>query len=136
MPTNRRVVAPAATLLVALLLPLAAACGRGAASAEPSLRPATCAGRFEVVVTSDRNRRILVIEHSPTTPSIVIGEVLGRTSNAWVIRDIVGIHFTAIDAETGELYAAEARHPRGYTARQVRIVRQCVIEPDPDSVAT
>ncbi|MCE7960088.1 MAG: hypothetical protein DYH06_19445, partial [Acidobacteria bacterium ACB2] len=112
-----------------------AACGRGAASADPSLTPQTCAGEWQVVVTSERNRRILVIEQGPTVRRTVIGEVLGRTSNAWAVNPAVGVHYTAVDAETGELYAAESRHPRGYTARQVRIVRQCVIQTEPDTTA-
>ena len=110
--------------LVSLAGVFAGACVGG--SANPA--PAPCSGTLELVVTNDRPTRVRVIEQSAIDAPRTIGDMMGRGTETFTIIDRAGVYYGVYAADTGELLAAEASHPRGATSRGATVSRRCVVE--------
>jgi hypothetical protein len=119
LPNTLRPLLPA--LAIALL---AAACG--GARVGPVSSPVTCSGEAELVVANQQALRARVLEHSTIAPTRVLGEIPGRGSRSYPVRQVTGVYYAVEIVDTGELLAAEAAHPRGVFSRGATLQRRCV----------
>lgn len=104
---------------------LVAACsGSGGAGGAPT--PANCAGSIELLVENETPLRVRVLELSRAGDSRLLGEMSGRGTRTFTIRDFAGMTYAVVADETGELLASEQGHPRGYQSRGATISRACV----------
>ncbi len=113
-----------------LLLPavagllIAAACGGARASGAPGI--VTCAGDAQLVVTNEQVLRVRVVERSTIEPPRVIGEIPGRGTRTFPVRQATGVYYSVEVVDSGELLAAEPAHPRGAVSRGARLERRCL----------
>lgn len=136
MTTNRRLTPPGANrrrsafrpLIAGLALATAGALGACAGSSGPGdmPTPANCAGTIELLVENETPLRVRVLELSRAGDSRLLGEMSGRGTRTFTIRDQAGMTYAVVADETGELLASEQGHPRGYQSNGARISRACV----------
>lgn len=122
---SRRTLPAPAVLALALLL--GAACGGGSGQAGEAPGPAVnCRDDAQLVVTNEQALRVRVVERSTIEPPRIIGEIPGRGTRTFPVRQVVGVYYTVEIIDTGELLAAEPAHPRGAVSRGARLERRCV----------
>lgn len=136
MTVNRRLTPPRANRCLgglmralaaasALGFGLAGACS-GSSGAGGAPTPASCAGSIELLVENETPLRVRVLELSRAGDSRLLGEMSGRGTRTFMIRDFAGMTYAVVADETGELLASEQGHPRGYQSRGATISRACV----------
>lgn len=104
---------------------LAGACS-GSSGPGGSPSPENCAGSIELMVENQTPLRVRVLELSRAGDSRLLGEMSGRGTRTFMIRDQAGMTYAVVAEETGELLASEQGHPRGYQSRGAIISRACV----------
>lgn len=115
----------ARSAVCALGFGLVAACsGSGGAGGAPT--PANCDGSIELLVENETPLRVRVLELSRSGDSRLLGEMSGRGTQTFTIRDFAGMTYAVVADETGELLASEQGHPRGYQSNGATISRACV----------
>lgn len=124
LPTFARTLTVPAALVISLLA--GAACGGGGGQAGDSPGPAvSCRDEAQLVVTNEQALRVRVVERSTIEPPRVVGEIPGRGTRTFPVRQTVGVYYTVEIIDTGELLAAEPAHPRGALSRGARLERRC-----------
>ncbi len=104
---------------------LAGACS-GSSGPGGAPTPETCAGSIELMVENQTPLRVRVLELSRAGDSRLLGEMPGRGTRTFMIRDFAGMTYAVVADETGELLASEQGHPRGYQSNGATISRACV----------
>lgn len=137
MTVNRRLTPPGAnrrpgafvrslTTASVLGFGLAAGACSGFSGAGGMPTPANCGGSIELLVENETPLRVRVLELSRAGDSRLLGEMSGRGTRTFMIRDFAGMTYAVVADETGELLASEQGHPRGYQSNGATISRACV----------